>query len=370
MRIGIDVRMWRESGIGRYIRNLVRQLVVLDTQNEYVLFGLDSDRDAILELIRVGQRRWKFVSANFRWYSVTEQLGMPTLLNNEHLDLMHFPHFNVPILYSKPFVVTIHDMTHYQFSMQRASTLPPFLYGVKHTAYSFVFEQALRRSKQVLTISQYVKNALIQRFDIADSKLTVSYEAVDDSLSRFASSHINVSSSPYFLYVGNAHPHKNLELLLEGFQKFRAAHPEYCLMLVGKKNYFWEQVEQFATERNIVTNVVFKGYVDDSELASLYSHAAAYVFPSLSEGFGLPLLEAMQQECPVISSSATCLPEIAGDAALYFDPLSVDSLVEAMNKIVQDSDVSRQLIERGKKQVQKFNWRDTADATLKIYTSV
>lgn len=367
MKIGIDARMWAESGLGRYIRNLVRELVSIDDKNTYVLYVLSKDLDEIRSVV-TDTSRWKLVEADFRWYSFKEQLILPVLLYKENLDLVHFPHFNIPIFYFKSFVVTIHDLTHFSFAMERASTLPSFLYQVKHAAYSLVFRVAVRRSKHIFTVSNYVKQSLQERFFIPAEKIEVTYESAQMEIAAPVSRMSFSESGPYFFYVGNAHPHKNIEFLIHSFQLFRKEHPEYRLVLSGKTNYFWERLQRYAEVNKISDQVVFTGFVTDAELSYLYQHAAAFVFPSLSEGFGLPLLEAMQYGCPVLSSQETCLPEVGGDAALYFDPRDQSSLVEAMQQVVTNNSFRAALITKGYKRIQSFSWKQLALDTLRVYS--
>jgi glycosyltransferase involved in cell wall biosynthesis len=285
MVIGIDVRMWAESGIGRYVRNLVRELARIDSADRYVLFCLAKDHEEIFRAVGTSDR-WRFVIADYLWYTFSEQLFLPFLLYRENLDLVHFPHFNIPILYFKPFAVTIHDLTHFTFAMKRASTRSGFVYGIKHAAYSFVFSQAVRRSRKIFAVSEYVKNALCERFTLSREKIVVTYESAETPVpistteAREFLAKKNIGST-YFFYVGNAHPHKNIEFLLEAFKEFRQTHQDVQLVLAGKENYFWKQLLESSRSRHLLSNVLYLGYVSDTELAILYSRAVSYVFPSL-----------------------------------------------------------------------------------------
>jgi glycosyltransferase involved in cell wall biosynthesis len=158
--------------------------------------------------------------------------------------------------------------------------------------------------------------------------------------------------------------------LIRAFQQVRVGHPEIFLVLSGKDSYFWQKIKEYVQANGLGQQIIFTGYVDDRQLANLYSHALAFVFPSLSEGFGLPLLEAMKLECPVLSSQATCLPEVAGEAALYFDPGDERSLVAAMETILSDSSLAARLREAGLKRVADFSWQDMAVQTLQIYSQI
>lgn len=368
MKIGIDARLWAESGLGRYIRNLVKQLVLLDSENEYVVFGLAKDRDAIEEIVGK-DGKWRLVVADIRWYGFAEQIKLPWILYREQVDLMHFPHFNIPLLYFGKFIVTIHDLTHFEFAMKRATTLQPFIYGIKQLAHKLVFYSALSRSVKIICVSRYVQNQLAMNFSFTNKKSEVTYEASDDTYFVQTIEDVSTAPGPYFFYVGNAHPHKNIEFLLRSFAEFRKNNLDYYLVLSGKSNFFWDQVNYYATRENLLEHVIFTGYVDDSQLANLYSKAVAFVFPSLSEGFGLPLLEAMSYSCPVLSSHATCLPEIGGDAVLYFDPRDEQSLVTHMNAISNDAALRNEMIGRGLAHKGKFSWERLGKQTLEIYKS-
>lgn len=370
MRIGIDARLYNESGNGRYLRNLLLQLRLSDHDNSYVVFCLKKDYEAIKLVL--SSDRWKIVVADFKWYTFAEQVKLPLLLYKEKLDLVHFPHFNVPILYLKRFVVTIHDLTHFTFAMKRATTHSWFTYRVKHQIYSFVFWYAVTWSQRVFTVSHYVKNEILRKFNCGPEKIIVTYEAsekpipvTDLEINKILKKlHI---SGPFFLYVGNAHPHKNLEFLLHSFAELRKTLPGAELVLVGKESYFWSQLLEKGRRERLLDNVFYLGFLPDIELAALYSQAVSFVFPSLSEGFGLPVLESMAYGCPVICAERTSLPEVAGDAAVYIDPLNQDSFVRAMHMLYSSSDIRKERIQLGYSQVKKFSWEEMAKKTLTEY---
>ncbi|MDQ3098554.1 MAG: glycosyltransferase family 4 protein [bacterium] len=372
MTIGIDARMYGESGNGRYLRNLLIQLRLTDHKNSYVIFCLQKDYDAMRLVL--ASDKWKLVVADFKWYTLSEQLKFPPLLYREHLDLVHFPHFNVPILYLKKFIVTIHDLTHFTFTMKRASMHNSFTYYLKHTVYSFVFWYAITFSRRIFTVSNYVKKEILKKFNCKASKIIVTYEAAEKPL-FVSKDEINGTlkrlhiESPYFLYVGNAHPHKNLEYLLSAFSEFHKTVPVVHLYLVGRENYFWTTLLQWSKTNSLLYNVSYLGYRSDADLAVLYANALGYVFPSLSEGFGLPALEAMSYGCPVICSEITSLPEIAGEAALYIDPLIQESLARAMHTLYSSSDIRLERKKLGLLQVKKFSWEEMGKLSLAAYTT-
>ncbi|MBI3120545.1 MAG: glycosyltransferase family 4 protein [Candidatus Kerfeldbacteria bacterium] len=369
MKIGIDARFYgpQEKGLGRYVQKLIEHLQVLDHENSYVVF-LQPDR---IKDFPIPSPKWRAVAAPYRWYTISEQLKMPKLLSQEHVDFMHFPHFNVPIFYRGPYLITIHDLIITKHPKRRASTLGPFTYWLKYAAYKFVVANAVRKASRILTVSKHSKKEIQDYYHIPEDRIVVTYEAADpprDLPALHDIAHYNIHA-PYLLYVGNAHPHKNLERLLSAFAQFREEHPEYSLVLVGSHDYFYQRLMQEAETSKLNTNVIFPGFVPDEDLGLLYAQATAYVFPSMSEGFGLPPLEAMYRGTPVVSSNATCLPEILGDAVLYMDPMHVSAIAHAMEQIVTDQELRNQLIERGRQQVQRFSWDRMAKETLAIYQS-
>ena len=175
---------------------------------------------------------------------------------------------------------------------------------------------------------------------------------------------------PYLLYVGNAFPHKNLKRLIRAFKVILASKPSLKLILVGKVDDFYKLFQILCKELEIEKSVIFAGRVSDKELKRLYQNASIYVFPSFLEGFGLPGLEAMENGLPVISSDSSCLPEIYGDAALYFNPQNTEEIVKAILELLNNKDLRDKLVKRGYKRIKKFSWQKCAQETLEIYRSL
>lgn len=364
--IGIDARLWNQTGIGRYIRNLVIHLQEIDKKNTYVLFIISTDFDDVNSVVKGGE--FKIIKVNIPWHSIREQIEFPKLLNSFYLDLVHFPYFSVPIFYNKPFVVTIHDLIINHFPTGRATTLPLPLYGLKRMGYNFILSQAVKKAKKIVVPSYSTKAELLDHYGVKESRIIVTPEGVDARVVRNKSK-ADVKKSPYFLYVGNAYPHKNLEKTLEAFDLFRLKNPEYTFVFVGKPDYFYKRLQKFVTLTNI-SHVEFTGYVSDRKLAELYSSAAATVVPSLMEGFGLTALEALFMGTPVIASKIPALEEVCGKAALYFDPNSVESITTVFEKCSQMSQEDRKsLIQEGLIQSKKFTWEKMAIDTLDVYNS-
>ncbi len=180
MRIGIDARLWNESGVGRYTRNLVLQLQEIDKENEYVLFVLDKDKEEILK--QVQNDKFSLAKADIHWHTIEEQLKFPQILDEENLDLVHFPYFSVPIFYNRPFVVTIHDLILHHFPTGQASTLPFPFYWVKLFGYRFVIFMTAKKSRKILTVSNATKQEIVDHLGVSSEKIVVTYEGIEASL--------------------------------------------------------------------------------------------------------------------------------------------------------------------------------------------
>jgi glycosyltransferase involved in cell wall biosynthesis len=330
-------------------------------------------RDCNFEDYQPRNRNFRKVRAEYRWYGWREQLLFPRLLKKNRLDLVHFPHFNVPLLYRRPFVVTIHDLILLRFPSTRATTLGPLLFRLKFLAYRFVIRNAVQTARAIITVSEYSRQDIISKFPAAKTKpVHVTYEASSPRVAAASapneSSRASKIQGPFALYVGNAYPHKNLESLVNAFKRFRnEGHESYRLVLVGSHDHFYERLERHVHSQGVAEHVTFFGRATDPELAELYERAALYVFPSLFEGFGLPPLEAMGHGLPVASSDATCLPEILGEGALYFNGRDEVDIARAMGEIADDAELRRNLIVSGYEQVKRYDWTTCAEKTLDIY---
>lgn len=366
MRIGIDARFFgpQERGLGRYVERLITYLEAIDEQNEYVLFL----RRASWDLWQPKNARWRKIMTDYRWYTVAEQLAMPAIFRSARVDFVHIPHFNVPVLYRGPFVVTIHDLILHDFPTARASTLEPIRFKMKFAAYEYALRRAITRARSIITVSQYVKADIAKKFRVPESKIVVTYEAADPLLNpapfeRLAERGV---TQPYILYVGNVYPHKNLERFLLGVQRAVQHGERFQLVLAGGRDYFSRRLETLRNELKL-SNVHFFGFASDQELAALYAHATAYFFPSLSEGFGLPGLEAMQAGLPVYAARASCLPEVYGPAAAYFDPRDPADMAASISRALHDTMERQRLRAAGQERVRQFSWAQMARQTLALY---
>lgn len=360
MRIGIDARLWDESGVGRYTRNLVKNLASLDKKNSYVVFVLPKNREEIESLI---SKSWKVIDANFRWHSVEEQSAFPKVLNKEKLDIVHFPYFSVPISYRAPFVVTIHDLIISHFPTGEASTLNPVVYKFKLKAYQLVISRAAKKAKAVITVSKTTKEEIIKHLKISPAKISVTYEGTDD---RIFSKNKKKIQEDYFLYVGNAYPHKNPINLIKAFNLLEKEKKDVKLIFVGREDYFYRTLKSTFAPK---ASVVFKGAVSDNELSSLYANAKALVVPSLMEGFGLPALEAISAKCLVLASNIPTFKEVYKDNLIYFNQNNPKDIYKAMVYALdkKNSLAIKNKINKAYECSKQFSWKKMAKETLRIY---
>ncbi len=373
MKIGIDARLWGQTGVGRYIRNLVKNLQEIDKTNTYVLFVRNQDHDEIQNSeFKIQNVKWKIVKTDIKWHTVSEQVRFASILNKEKLDLVHFPYFSVSIFYNRPFVVTIHDLIINHFPTGKASTLAVPIYRIKLFAYKLIIKKAAQKAKKIITVSNATKEEIADHLKIKENKIEVIYEAADDSLKlktenvklQTSNTKYKIQNTKYFLYVGNAYPHKNLEKLIQAFNKISNEYEDLKLILIGKKDYFYQRLEK----ENKSKRIIFFGKATDSELSSFYSNAIALVSPSLMEGFGLPVLEAMSLKCLVIASDIPAFREIAQDNILYFNPQDVNDISEKLKDVIKNEDkYKKEKLVRAFEKTKNFSWEKSARETLRVY---
>ena len=357
-RIAIDARIINSS-TGRYVERLVTCLQEVDRENDYIVLVPSKDKDY-----------WKPTTDNFtvetvdyKNYSFGEQIGFYKFLNELDADLVHFCMPQQPVFYTKPHVTTVHDLTLLKTYNSDKNWL---VYHAKQLVGRVLFYVIGHTSKQIITPSAFTKKEYIAHSGISDDKVTLTYEAADVLSTNPTRPKQVEADSKFLLYVGQQSDYKNIRRLMQAHQVLRATRPDLELVLVGSLNEAAQRNKQWADEKGL-EGIVFTGFVSDDELAWLYKNSRAYVFPSLMEGFGLPGLEAMIHDAPVASSSATCLPEVYGDAAKYFDPTSVQDMANTIIEIIDNEDVRKDLITKGKARAAKYSWKRMAEQTKAVY---
>ncbi len=364
MKIGIDARLYgtKYRGLGRYIKKLVDGVTRLNDNNQYVIFLTRENYDEF----KTDNKRIKKVLMNARWYSLKEQIIVSWIIKREKVDLMHFPHFNVPLNYNKKYIVTIHDLIIDHFPTSRATNLPKWQYNLKLKGYQKIIRHAIAKADKIIVPTKFGKIDLISMYQVPENKIKVIYEGyfLDTTHEESDIKRFNIAK-PYLLYVGAAYPHKNLEMLVKAFENVNK-EDKYQLVLVGNIDKFYERVKKKINS----SDILFTGYVSESELKGLYQKALIYIFPSLYEGFGLPPLEAQAHGLPVISSNESCLPEVLEDSVIYFDPRNEIDIIKKINLILNDQNLRGELVIKGRENIKRFSWEKMISETEEIYEYV
>ena len=304
-------------------------------------------------------------------YSIREQLTVPLALARARVDLFHAPHYVVSPLTTVPYVVTIHDCIHLRF--------PQYLPNRTARIYArTIMTLAARRARRVLAVSQASKEDILHFLGVPESKVEVIYNAIDERIAAPPSQEEITRvcqrfqlTSPYVLYAGNIKPHKNVDRLIEAYSILRRRGFEQLkLVIIGDEISKYPNLRRLVHRFQLHQHVRFFGFVPEATLAVLYRMAAMFVFPSLSEGFGLPPLEAMAAGTPVVTSNLSSLPEVVGDAALLVDPMDAGAIAHAMAQLLEDDDLRSSLIQRGYERARSFSWARSAKRVREVYGEV
>ena len=326
-RIGIDARLYFQTGVGVYIRNFLHylQLQAPDTIDIYIYVLTQDARNITFTNPHFIKRE---VTA--KWHSFAEQLVFCNDLMKDNLDLMHFTYFSYPVLYRRPFIATIHDVTPLLFKTGKASTLPSVLYDFKYEVFKFVLSQQVKNAKAIITPTESVKHQLVEIYGKQyQNRISVLYEGVNYEFFNVQANDglKKIFTRPFFLYVGNFYPHKNVDRLITAFHKL--GRGDIDLVLAGPDNYFAARIRQYIQQYHI-NNIHLYHQARSEDLVFLYKNSKALINPSLSEGFGLPIVESLYCRTPVIASDIPVFKELMGDEYISFDPMDVESIKSAL----------------------------------------
>jgi glycosyltransferase involved in cell wall biosynthesis len=355
--IVIDARIINSS-TGTYIERLLHYLQQIDKVNTYTVLLRAKDKDY-----------WEPTSDNFTVkiadfanYSIGEQTSLKKLLDSLSPDLVHFCMPQQPVLYRGNHVTTFHDLTLLKTYNSDKNWV---IYHIKQFFGRFVFRYAALSSNQIIVPSEFTKKELLRYFNISPKKIVITplaADTCDDTITTYKQ-----PFKHFILYVGQQSDYKNIRRLGYAHQKLLETRPNLGLILVGNLNAS-AQINQKYFNENKYKNIIFTDFIPNNQRDWLYANTDAYIFPSLMEGFGLPGLEAMGHGAPVVSSNATCLPEVYGNAAYYFDPNSTDDMAQAIKDVLTNDKLRNDLIERGYQQIKKYSWQHTALKTHEVYT--
>jgi len=382
MRIGIDARAILNpeksapSGVASYVWHLIKNILDIDQENQYVLFFDFKVRDKDVKKFSRPNVKIKFFPfSDYKKYmpgAYSEILGLATY-SRENLDLLHItsPLYRVPATYRGKVVTTFYD-----FAPYRAGELFPKLSTVKlKTLYSF----AARKSDHIIAVSKSTKKDEMAFLGSREDKISVIYNGIDNrffepcAIDRETVKSDYKISDKYILFLGTLEPRKNLVRVVEAFAKFKNNFEgkfNYQLVVAGKRGWLADEYFQLAKDLELGDDVIFTGYVGGDELQPLYTHAEFFVMPSLYEGFGQTIVEAMACGAPCLVSKVASIPEVAGEAAYYVDPNDTEGIGRAMADLAGNRELRESLGAKGKEQAKKFSWEKCARETLEVYKNV
>lgn len=383
LRIVIDARRIRDFGIGTYTRSLVHALGTVDTENRYVLISLAEDARTLTGL--PGNFETAVYDRSDRGWS--EHMAFPAYLRSLHPDVVHIPLNRVPLLMTKPYVVTVHDIASLFWEPQS---------GARMEVRRYMFRRGLTRADRVIAVSDATRRDVQKVLGIPAERVRLVYNAPNPEFfthRRVADARVAGAPDahaierkrilerysihyPFLLYAGNIRPQKNIPRLVEAFAVVRAqladheVYKDLRLIIIGDEISLYPAVRQAVIKTRVEDVVRFMGFVPFDTLRCFFESASAFVFPSLYEGFGLPPLEAMASGTPVVTSNVSSLPEVVNDAAVLVNPENVFDIARGIKEVLLDEDLRQRLIRRGREQAARFSWERAAREVLDIYREV
>lgn len=374
MKIGIDARKLssNKSGIGYYAYNLIRSALEQDCNNEYILysdktigvsFNNSNCKIKILPMRMQSAKYDKLMSPYWQNFILTREM------KKDGVDLFFSPNFFKPLLFRKPSIVTVHDLTFF--------TVPEAFSGLQRLYNKIFLRMSLSKRVKVLTVSECSKKDIQHYYHVKEQNIFITYCAVDDK--RFkpiseldSDKNMEVKQKyclpeRFILFVGTIEPRKNVSAILESLKKIKDnKNLAYKFVICGSRGMDFEKVKHTVKDLGLDNDVHFSGYVEDEDLPYIYANAELFVYPSIYEGFGIPPLEAMASEVPTITSDLSSLPEVVGEAACLVDPRNVQQLADSIEQMMNNYEVRESFIHAGKIRVKRFSWDESAATFLKV----
>ena len=378
MRILLDASgiVNKTTGVGQYSLQLLKAIAELDEQNEYtVLLQRNLHEDHRVFDLR-NRPNFTLKKVNIPAIGHKKQILFPWVLKSlrTQYDLLHSLNSELPLFHNLKSVVTIHDLKYLRY--------PRFLKGafrLKGSYLKYIIQKGADKADKIIAVSRSTKSDIVTLLGIEEDKIEVIYEAsnlglysVKNSTDKCPIIERYSIRRPYFLYIGEKRPHKNLEGLIEAFAIFKSRYDKWGshLVIVGKEYSQYKGPLVQAKEHGLLESIIFTGFVPDEHLEAIYSEAEVFLLVSFYEGFGIPILEAMECGTPVITSNISSMPEVAGDAAILVNPHDPEEIAKAMFAIMDSSSLRDELIQKGYERVQMFSWDKTARQTLEVYEEV
>lgn len=360
-KIGIDARLYSQTGVGTYLKNLIYFLEKKDLKNKLIYIYLLPDDYKKLTFKNKNILKRKVYE---RWHTIGEQIGFAAKLYQDNLDLMHFTYFSYPIFYFRKFIATVHDVTPLLFKTGKASTKNKFIYGLKHLFFRLILRCQIVRASRIITPTLTVKYQLEKIYGKKlSSKISSIYEGVNyQIINSKENKSLGKKFADFFIYVGNFYPHKNIEKLIRAFSTVKTSSK---LLLLGPNDFFKRRLSQLINELKQKNRILFFNSLSVGDLIFFYKNANALIHPSISEGFGLPLIEAAYFNCPVIASDIKVFKELMDDNYLSFDPNDVNDISDKIKTFITKKpkfDYEDFL--------KKYSFETMVDETMKIYSEL
>lgn len=357
IRIGIDgneANVEKRVGVSVYTLNLLKHFNrVANQETQFNIYLKSTPLNDLPEKNKYF--KYSLINGKFLW----SQIYLPLYLyNQKNIDVYFSPAHYLPRFCPAPQVVTIHDLAylHYPEDFTKKD-----LWQLKNwTNFSII------KAKKIIAVSKTTKKDIVKNYQIDENKVEVIYNGFEKIVSGRTGKTAEVKLKKYILYVGTLQPRKNLIVLIEAFDKFLQINKDFKLIIVGKKGWLYENIFEKVKMMKLEKKIIFTDHVSDQELIWYYKNAFCLVLPSFYEGFGIPVLEAMNFDCPVVASFSSSLPEIGEDASLYFDPKNPDDLLEKLNSLKENQELRKELITKGRQRIKDFSWEKCAEETLDV----
>jgi glycosyltransferase involved in cell wall biosynthesis len=358
-KIGIDARLYSQTGVGTYLKNLIHYLDKKELKDDlFYIYLMPNDYNNLSFKNKNIIKRM----VNHRWHTIGEQVGFAIKLYYDNLDLMHFTYFSYPILYLKKFVATVHDVTPLLFKTGKASTKNQLIYNIKYLFFRVILRCQIKRAIKIITPTYTVKKQLEDIYgEKISKKIHPIYEGVNyQILESKENKEQEKRFTNFFIYVGNFYPHKNVEKLIWTFSTIKTSSK---LLLLGPGDFFKNRLFQLINRLKQEKRILFFNNLTTEDLVFFYKNALALIHPSLSEGFGLPLIEAAHFNCPIIASDIKVFKELLGNNYLSFNPNDLDDITEKIKTFIEKKPNKFDY----KNIINKYSFEKMTDETMKIY---
>ena len=373
MKIAVNILSAKSQhhGVGVYVANILKHLIPLAEEHTF-LFYKRSEGIPIQNLRAGAGIKWEDIVLPRTLRIIWEHTFLPLSLSKERVDLFWGPCNFLPLIKACRYLVTIHDLAPF--------LLPHSLPLIRRIYYKRAFENSIRLADQIIVVSESLKTDLIKSLAVPEEKIKVIYNGIDESfrpvtdnaiLSRIHEKYHLPSS--FILTLGVLEPKKNIERLLQTYADLKKSLPNLPKLVIGgSREYGWMNSRVFQLVKSLALDddVIFTGTIVHEDLPAVYNLATLFILPSLYEGFGLPIIEAMACGTPVITSNTSSLPEVAGNAAVLVDPYDVEKISQAIGQVLTNERLQKEMREKGKENAKRFSWERAANALLEIFEEI